>query len=141
MTETASGSNTTGDQRPSLAEVLQRARELIADENNWCQGVYALNRHGRIVNVEDRFAVRFCMNGALARAAGLSINEVEKGEIMRHLRPFLNGNNLHFAHRFNDTHAHAEVLAAFDKAISSLHERESPNTSGEQPRSQEGLVP
>lgn len=141
MTSSTSGPIATGDQRPSIVDVLQRARELITDENNWCQGVYALNRHGRIVNVEDRFAVRFCMNGALARAAGLSINEVEKGEIMRHLRPFLNGNNLHFAHRFNDDHTHAEVLAAFDKAIASIRERETPITGGNGTQSQEGLVP
>jgi hypothetical protein len=96
---------------PTTAEVLKQARALISDEANWGQHLFARNADGDIVAPEDEDACRFCALGALIRAgqvgnhhrlAALALSIETGGEAV----------NI-----FNDTHTHAEVLAAFDAAI------------------------
>lgn len=48
-------------------EILKAARELIADEQKWCQGTAARDKGGRYVVYSSPEAARFCAVGALWR--------------------------------------------------------------------------
>jgi len=60
----------------SVAEVLNRAADLIEPEGAWCQGHYARDAGGWSVDIGDPDACRFCIVGAVARVVG-SLEEAE----------------------------------------------------------------
>lgn len=94
----------------TTVEVLIAARKQISDPGKWCQGVYFCGD-------------RCCMIGALAKVIG-----VEKPGMM--FRPPYDyildplddvcGGNIP---EFNDASDHADVLAAFDRAIATEREK------------------
>lgn len=53
----------------SIARILARAAELIAKPEAWAQNALALDKAGRRVMEDDPAACRFCLNGAIGRAA------------------------------------------------------------------------
>lgn len=53
-----------------VADVLERAADLIEPEGKWTQQIYARTEDGRSTDVQDPEAICFCMAGALARVAG-----------------------------------------------------------------------
>ncbi len=96
-------------------ELLIEARRLIEKPENWLQRTYARDTDGTPVPDTDPSACRFCSKGALYAAAFRNrVDEDEEDKASKALdaavggRPFV---------KFNDTHTHAEVLAAFDRAI------------------------
>ena len=52
-----------------VREVLKRARELIAPEGAWIQWEHAEMRGGAAINPESPVACRWCLTGAIRRAA------------------------------------------------------------------------
>lgn len=54
----------------SLVTDLQEARELIAKEENWCKGKFAVDKHGYSVAVNAPTACKWCAAGAIERSAG-----------------------------------------------------------------------
>lgn len=92
-------------------EQLKAARELISVPERWTTGFLARNDKGnpRVPKRED--ATCFCAYGALMRVSG-TLDADAMGALDK-----LSGGDMS---TFNDTHTHAEVLAAFDKAIASL---------------------
>jgi hypothetical protein len=100
MTASTPGNLTTGDQAPSVVEVLQKARALIEKPENWTQGEFKTTDG------------RFCSVGALNEACP-GCNDVWE-RAYDPLQSVAGGGSVS---AFNDTHTHAEVLAAFDKAI------------------------
>ena len=46
-------------------EVLEKARELLAHEGVWCQGASALDASGLVCSHESRWAVSWCLIGAV----------------------------------------------------------------------------
>jgi hypothetical protein len=53
----------------TIARILARAAELIAKPDAWAQNALALDKAGRKVMDTDEAACRFCLNGAIGRAA------------------------------------------------------------------------
>ena len=53
----------------TIAEVLDRAADLIEPEGAWTQGVWARNDAGIPTSIYGRDAICFCMRGALVRTA------------------------------------------------------------------------
>jgi len=90
-------------------EALVAVRELLADESRWCKGLFAADEKGFPAAVDDPFARKWCLSGAIEKVAGNGT--VVSIELRRSLE--LNG----CCSRFNDTHTHAEVLALIDRAI------------------------
>lgn len=52
-----------------VLQVLQNARELIAEEKNWTQGAQARTANGEATALDDKQAVCFCATGALCRVS------------------------------------------------------------------------
>jgi len=110
-------------------EILLKARTLIADPKHWTKGEMARTQSGRPTTTTSPTACQWCSVGAITKAArevdpsydtnacygamtGLRLvtrEVMEKEGYQDDLR-----NNLAV---FNDTHTHAEILSAFDKAI------------------------
>ena len=51
-------------------EVLRRARDLITDPNHWVTRYYAATHDGKMVDVVDPRAERFCAIGAVYSVSG-----------------------------------------------------------------------
>jgi len=93
-------------------ETLKAARKLISDPNNWIQKVLARDALENEVYPTHPEATCFCMLGALRKAVGdWESYEGPRKELMRGFPRFMS------IGEFNDSHTHAEVLAAFDEAI------------------------
>lgn len=104
-----------GARRMTPLEILKSARARIEKPENWTQGAFArdsrgnaslLGRHGN--------ACSWCALGAILVLfePNLEMNK-EESLAMNALECAVGGSVM----RFNDTHTHAEVLAAFDDAI------------------------
>jgi hypothetical protein len=92
-------------------EILTAARAKIADEKNWCQGGYAKDEGGNSTSSYSTSACKWCSIGALKSVSGESYagyNNALDCLVGIIQSPIPN---------YNDTHTHAEVLAAWDKAI------------------------
>ena len=101
-------------------EVLTKARDLISSPERWTQGASARSASGDVVHVSSPDAVSWCALGAIEKAADYKETWFEEAVKLCDVIP-------HGIATFNDSHAHAEVLAAFDKAI----EKNEPNPRGE----------
>lgn len=106
-------------------EVLKKAREIIAKEENWAQHVFAANEKGESVPDYSSDACKFCSLGAISKAVG-SDDEYHITNFVTYTnakRLLMSAIDEHIA-VFNDTHTHEEVIAAFDKAIEIGEHRE-----------------
>jgi hypothetical protein len=54
----------------SIADILDRAADLIEPEGWWCQEAFARDSFGESVHPSSPDAVCFCATGAVTRAAG-----------------------------------------------------------------------
>ena len=85
----------------TTVEVLRAARALIADESKWWRGGCAV-------------AGQACMFNAVSRAGGEPYTDAHKA-LLRAIGCNEDEPTEGFA--WNDSHTHAEVMAAFDRAI------------------------
>lgn len=93
-------------------DILIEARALISDPKRWTQGSWAKNARGWDVFYNDPSAVCFCASSALRRSCNLLELETAWGILAREMDGGVAP--------FNDSHTHAEVMDAFQKAIDSL---------------------
>lgn len=101
------------------SEILISARGLLANVDSWGKGYYAFNKSQDMREVGDSDATCFCMIGALAKAAG-SFTGVGGYEQSEHPEiEYLAKVVGEHVPNYNDhpDRTHAEVIAAFDKAI------------------------
>jgi hypothetical protein len=54
-----------------VADVLERAADLIEPEGKWTQGAYARTVRGYCIGPNEDAAVCFCLRGALRRVGGV----------------------------------------------------------------------
>lgn len=109
----------------STVEILQKARDLISDPARWTQDAYARDEHGREgAEPNDCDAVCFCSLGAIYRTTSIDIAEylpysvtLNLAQEMQAVETDTRGKCERYIADFNDGHTHAEVLAAFDRAI------------------------
>lgn len=92
-------------------DILVKARELIADPAHWTKGEFGRDAHGNgiVPWLEGRKPVCYCSLGAIL-TVGDSGDEAAR-VLEKHMRDSIT--------RFNDDPktTHADVLAAFDRAI------------------------
>jgi hypothetical protein len=126
-----------------VLEILKAARDKIADPQHWTQNAFARTAGGQALpsnSVNDVIAHCWCTTGAIVAVAAsddgpysgppslqaLLDNDIGVALAMNELRKHMQlkcpgsggeGSSGHVAY-FNDTHTHAEVLHAFDMAIS-----------------------
>lgn len=109
----------------TTAEILIEARKLIEKPENWTQGVDARDSRGIAVDYDHGGAVCWCAAGAISRIGKMSDAVGDAERTMRLAIGF------GFISSFNDSRTHAEVLAAFDRAIEAAKHLESrPSTEG-----------
>lgn len=101
-------------------EVLRKARALIEKPECWTKGVFARDAEGRELEPNNWAATCFCSLGALAHASGCAPGAVSL-RVLRTLAAQIGDPTFPRTEvaDFNDApeRTHAEVLAAFDKAI------------------------
>jgi len=99
----------------TVKQILIEARELISDPRHWTTCAWARDEFGKSVGVSCGTA--FCSVGAIERAAGDW--RLEKYAALDAFRRVV---QCDYLPEFNDTHTHAEVLAAFTRAIEQCRE-------------------
>jgi hypothetical protein len=104
----------------NTVEILEKARELIIDESRWTREAYMRSADGERAD-EDQMdvAVCFCGVGAIAKAKGQNPMDAAESYEADLLAQAIGGREGIDFFDFNDTHTHAEVIAAFDLAIAS----------------------
>ena len=95
----------------TTVEMLKAARAKIADAEHWTKFANARDVHDECVSPTSQEAVSWCSLGVLVALATISTESRSKdiSFLHAHMNPSLV--------KFNDTHTHAEVLAAWDAAI------------------------
>lgn len=97
--------------------ILKGAREILASPNRWTTGIGARDRYGEKTGFDEKSACRWCLWGALCRAAGRMLSDEIDVAILDALG-FKYGTDIF---EWNDApnRTHAEVLAKLDAAIAS----------------------
>lgn len=95
-------------------QILIAARKRIEKPENWTQVFMARTEEGAPTGAKAKNAYCWCASGAI----NAETNTVaDSSRAHNCLAIAMNSDGVVL---FNDTHSHAEVLAAFDKAIESL---------------------
>jgi hypothetical protein len=105
--------------RPLKFQIIERAKELIQDEHNWCRGYLAVDAYGLSADPTSTGSIKRCALGALIAAAyQLTNNRFWAYELALHaLRPLCGSNTIVLT---NDHRGHAAVLALFEEAMTAL---------------------
>lgn len=101
----------------STVDVLHRARELIAEPEHWTQGAPARDRRGDSCDVFNKHAVSWCVVGVICRAG---LTEARNDALEAFARVIFGGI---VPWNEDPERTHAEVLAAFDRAIAAAEQR------------------
>ena len=96
----------------TTAEVLQKARDLIADESRWTHGWFARDEDGYEVQPNEPSACKWCALGAVYHV--LDSEEAPIDDEPEAVRALYRGV---IPVEVNDIAGHAAVLALFDEAI------------------------
>jgi hypothetical protein len=104
--------------RPLERQIVSRARALIATPAKWSQGEFARDASEAPVSWRSQRAVRFCIWGALYRAAyELTGDRYRSVTLADHAASALRGKGTSLSGT-NDRGRHADVLALMDKYLS-----------------------
>lgn len=101
----------------NAADILRAARKRIERPECWTQFFPARNELGLQVSPWQSEAARWCAWGAIEAERPADTNAET------FLTQAMEAMGTHGIGEFNDTHTHAEVLAAFDKAIAAAEGR------------------
>ena len=93
-------------------QILIAGRAVIALPEHWTQGVLARDAFGNKTTEDSCRAVCFCSKGALNQVV-----QTDWTDAFDCAFDALSGAMKGDMFRFNDQHTHAEVLAAWDRAI------------------------
>lgn len=95
-------------------EILLSAAFALTPKENWTQGVIARDESSERVMLADPAACKFCAAGAIwAATDALGLRDSDALIAVEYVEKVTG--TLFFGH-WNDTHTHAEVLAALYKA-------------------------
>jgi hypothetical protein len=109
--------------KPLTRQILERARDLIADKNHWCRGSLAKDVGGRQVDPWDSTAMRRCAYGALIAAAfELVADSKQARDLADAVAKEIHGSS--WLITTNDIGGHGLVLALFDKCSPTARWRE-----------------
>lgn len=111
--------------KPIHVQIIEEARALVADENNWCCRQMAFDVYGVPVCATDDQASKLCAYGALIAAAHKMTGDGSRaGYLTATAARHIGGSDALI--RVNDTNGHAAVLALFDEAIRNFRRRTEP---------------
>ena len=92
-------------------EILRDTRELLTEPHAWTQGEFARDRHYRTVPFRSRFAVCWCLTGAVSASCSGSNWVFQAIEAANpHIESLTDWND-------SPDRKHEEVLAALDRTI------------------------
>jgi hypothetical protein len=97
-----------------LSSLLVQARAIIADPNKWGIQAFARDKSGYSTSAHSKNACRFCAVGALKKILGPDHNG---GGLLYEAWNYLDDAAGAPISYVNDSKGHAEVLAAYDRAI------------------------
>jgi len=102
--------------RPLKIHILERARALIANEQQWCRRHLGEDVNGVSVSPTSASAVKWCGLGAVIAAAYQLTHDFDAADQLGReaLRPRYGAATVIYV---NDTRGHAAVLALFDEVI------------------------
>ena len=113
-------------------ELLQRGRELISELDHWTKGWYAKTLKDERTSLSSSDAHSFCSLGALHKAYETNAEETRSTRNLDAARLFLQEEMNFSIAGFNDHHTHAEVLAAWDRAIQRAKDAEKEDAHAKQ---------
>jgi len=96
-------------------ELLCAARARIAQAEHWTQGDFAKTARGYAIGPAEGPAVCWCAAGALEAECAIAGEGSDK--LFYAAAGALEAEMDNHIYSFNDNHSHADVLAAFDRAI------------------------
>jgi hypothetical protein len=102
--------------KQTVTDILIIARKLIEKEENWTQGAYARLPDGTPTDEDGPSVSCYCSLGALSKAGNFWTPQKAYDYLYAAMGSSITD--------FNDTHTHAEVLAAFDAAIEASKKEE-----------------
>lgn len=104
----------------NVNELLRAARARIAKAEHWTQGDFAKTAHGNAIGPTEGPAVCWCAAGALEAEYAMAGPGSDK--LFYDAAEALEAEMDDHIYSFNDTRSHADVLAAFDRAIEATKE-------------------
>src|SRR6185437_12250549 len=98
--------------RPLKVQIVERARELVADEQNWCQRHLAQDVNGASVSPTSTAAVKRCGLGAVIAAAYPLTHDYDAAHRLGHeaLRPQLQPRNTDLPQRHQRSFCRPRVV-------------------------------
>ena len=105
--------------KPLRFQIIERAKQLIEDESQWCRGYLAIDVSGASTDPTSREAVRRCALGALIAATYQLTNDRSWAHELAFnaLQPLCGSNTVVL---MNDHRGHAAILALFDEAMEAM---------------------
>jgi hypothetical protein len=100
--------------RPLEQQIIERARALIGAPETWTQSEFARDAQGDPVSWRSPKAVRFCIWGALNRAAFEITDDKRQSVSMAERAAAALRGRVASLSRVNDCGTHSEVLALID---------------------------
>ncbi|MGE0850240.1 MAG: hypothetical protein AB7O44_11560 [Hyphomicrobiaceae bacterium] len=106
--------------QPLERQIIERARALIATPATWTQGEFARNASGERVSWRSPQAKRFCVWGALNRAAYDTTGDRRQSIALADHAARTLRNGATSLSGTNDRGTHNDVLAIFDSYLKQL---------------------
>ena|SRR5690242_17150449 len=102
--------------RPLRVQIVERARQLIADEQHWCRRHFGEDVNGFPASPTSPSAIKWCGLGAVIAAAyEITVDHRAAHDLaIRAMQPLYGTPTLV---KVNDVRGHAAVLALFDEVI------------------------
>ena len=102
--------------KPLKIQIVELARALIADEQNWCPRHLAMDKNGIVVSPISPRAVKRCALGAVIEAAYQLTHDLDAAHKLGREALVPIGHPAALM-SVNDTRGHSAVLALFDQVI------------------------
>ena len=124
---------------PALSEIFTNTKAMLADPAHWTQWTHARDEAGNPVKINSTRAVCFCLDGALAKAAGVHVDAfghwvrddefLKAAAFLRGVAGDLTGERSYVRVNdgetyVNDETGHPGVLALLDLGIERARQRE-----------------
>jgi hypothetical protein len=106
------------------SEILRRAKERIGTPDRWCKGVLARDARGSIASTDEDAACQWCASGAILAETGKVDSTTRLNSTCTVWDAFRAAGIPYSIPAWNDApeRTHAEVLSAFDRAITLAEE-------------------
>jgi hypothetical protein len=124
---------------PAVSEIFTATKAMLADPAHWTQWTHARDEAGNPVKINSTRAVCFCLDGALAKAAGVHVDAFGHwvrddqfqvaSELLRTVAHDATGRRSYVAVNDGETYVkdetgHPGVLALLDLGIEKARQRE-----------------